>query len=113
MGCLPGQLKALSNISCISGVVEVASSSGNETDAGPAIQEGSWVLDLATGTGNVALAAAAKIGSTGRVLGIDISDKFLEIASNLDFFALPGDLEIWDMIIHTDVDIDHLNVINP
>lgn len=48
--------------------------------AGQAIQESSWVLDLATGTGNVAFAAASKVGSTGRVLGIDISDKFLEHA---------------------------------
>lgn len=45
--------------------------------AGANIKEGSWVLDLATGTGKVALSAASKVGSTGRILGIDISEKFL------------------------------------
>lgn len=50
---------------------------------GSAIKEGSWVLDLATGTGNVAFAAASKVGSTGRVLGIDISDEFLALASQI------------------------------
>jgi ubiquinone/menaquinone biosynthesis C-methylase UbiE len=49
--------------------------------AGHSLQEGSWVLDLATGTGNVAFAAAKTVGRTGRVLGIDISDEFLGIAS--------------------------------
>lgn len=49
--------------------------------AGSVIKEGSWVLDLATGTGNVAFVAASKVGSTGRVLGIDISDEFLRLAS--------------------------------
>lgn len=49
--------------------------------AGSAITEGCYVLDLACGTGNVALCAAAKVGSTGRVLGIDISETFLAQAS--------------------------------
>ncbi|CAI6335920.1 unnamed protein product [Periconia digitata] len=49
--------------------------------AGPAIQEGSWVLDLATGTGNVAFASASKVGSAGRVIGIDISDQMLAFAA--------------------------------
>ena len=49
--------------------------------AGPAISDGSYVLDLACGTGNVAFAAAAKVGTRGRVLGIDISDTFLSHAS--------------------------------
>ncbi|PVI01163.1 S-adenosyl-L-methionine-dependent methyltransferase [Periconia macrospinosa] len=48
--------------------------------AGPSIQPGSWVLDLATGSGKVALAAAAKVGNTGHVLGIDISEELLETA---------------------------------
>lgn len=50
--------------------------------ASPALKPGSWVLDLATGTGNVAFAAARKVGSTGRVLGIDISDEFLRLAAD-------------------------------
>jgi SAM-dependent methyltransferase len=49
--------------------------------AGPSIKQGSWVLDLATGTGNVAFAAASKVSETGRVLGIDISDEFIRLAT--------------------------------
>jgi ubiquinone/menaquinone biosynthesis C-methylase UbiE len=49
--------------------------------AGSDTQEDSWVRDIATGTGNVSLAATAKVGRTGRVLGIDISDKYLGRAS--------------------------------
>ena len=49
--------------------------------AGSAVKEGSWVLDLATGTGKVGFVTASKVGNTGRVLGIDISDEFLGIAS--------------------------------
>lgn len=48
--------------------------------AGPSIAPGSSVLDLATGTGKVALLAAHQVGSSGHVLGIDISSKFIEIA---------------------------------
>ncbi|KAL5472359.1 hypothetical protein PMIN07_000811 [Paraphaeosphaeria minitans] len=48
--------------------------------AGPAIKPGASVLDLATGTGKVALVAAAKVGEGGRVLGIDISDEFVGLA---------------------------------
>ncbi|KIW02353.1 uncharacterized protein PV09_06175 [Verruconis gallopava] len=44
------------------------------------IRKGQHVLDLATGTGNVALKAAAMVGKSGRVLGIDISDQFLSLA---------------------------------
>lgn len=53
-------------------IVEAAASS---------IKEGSYVLDLASGTGNVALVAASKVGAQGRVLGIDISDTFLSQAA--------------------------------
>lgn len=49
--------------------------------AGASISEGSHVLDLATGTGKVAFVAAAKVGAKGRVLGIDISDEFLGVAT--------------------------------
>ncbi|KAF2257730.1 S-adenosyl-L-methionine-dependent methyltransferase [Lojkania enalia] len=50
--------------------------------SGSSVKEGSWVLDLATGTGNVAFAAAAKVGPSGQVLGIDISENFLEHAKS-------------------------------
>ncbi|KAJ4346821.1 uncharacterized protein N0V89_010753 [Didymosphaeria variabile] len=51
--------------------------------AGAAIKEGSSVLDLATGTGKVAFAAAGKVGASGRVLGIDISDEFISLATKM------------------------------
>ena len=37
------------------------------------LRRGQSVLDLATGTGEAALAAAAAVGSTGVVVGFDIS----------------------------------------
>ncbi|KAJ4293640.1 hypothetical protein N0V90_008924 [Kalmusia sp. IMI 367209] len=49
--------------------------------AGPAITQGSYVLDLATGTGKVAFAAASQVGPTGRILGVDISDEFVSLAA--------------------------------
>ena len=44
------------------------------------IQQGDKVLDLATGTGMVALAAAKLVGSSGYVLGVDISRGLLQQA---------------------------------
>lgn len=44
------------------------------------IGEGERVLDVACGTGWATLSAARAVGQTGRVIGIDIADKALEIA---------------------------------
>ena len=44
------------------------------------IREGERVLDVACGTGWATLAAARAVEKTGRVIGIDIADKALEIA---------------------------------
>ncbi|MHB1666419.1 MAG: class I SAM-dependent methyltransferase [Thiomonas sp.] len=44
------------------------------------IQAGQSVLDIATGTGLVALDAAARVGAAGRVLGIDIAAPMLQQA---------------------------------
>ena len=41
------------------------------------LQPGHWVLDLATGTGMVAIAAAQAVGSNGHVTGVDISTGML------------------------------------
>ena len=44
------------------------------------LQLGDKVLDLATGTGMVALEAAKKVGSLGKVIGVDISSGLLAVA---------------------------------
>ncbi|MBI1356905.1 MAG: methyltransferase domain-containing protein [Acidobacteria bacterium] len=44
------------------------------------LQAGERVLDMACGPGPIALAAAARVGSTGFVLGADISDRMVERA---------------------------------
>jgi len=41
---------------------------------------GQRILDVATGTGNVAIKAAQKVGSNGFVIGIDIATELLKIA---------------------------------
>ena len=41
------------------------------------IKEGQTVLDVATGTGLVAIEAARRVGSSGRVVGLDISPGML------------------------------------
>ena len=46
------------------------------------LQIGDQVLDLATGTGMVAIEAAQKVGSSGKVIGVDISSGLLAVAQN-------------------------------
>ncbi|KJH72861.1 class I SAM-dependent methyltransferase [Aliterella atlantica] len=45
------------------------------------IQTGQKVLDIATGTGLVAIEAAQLVGSNGRVVGVDISTGMLDMAN--------------------------------
>ena len=47
------------------------------------LQPGENVLDVACGTGLVSFEALAKLGSKGRLLGTDISEKMVEMASLL------------------------------
>ncbi len=44
------------------------------------LQPGEAVLDVATGTGHVALAAASAVGERGNVVGLDLSPRMLEQA---------------------------------
>ncbi|MEM8721429.1 MAG: methyltransferase domain-containing protein [Cyanobacteria bacterium P01_G01_bin.39] len=44
------------------------------------LQRGNTVLDLATGTGMVAIEAAQKVGDSGQVIGIDIASGLLQVA---------------------------------
>jgi ubiquinone/menaquinone biosynthesis C-methylase UbiE len=46
------------------------------------IQQGQKIIDIACGTGLASFRAAAATGSSGFVLGTDISDKMIEIADN-------------------------------
>ena len=43
---------------------------------------GQYILDIATGTGHVAIASAQLVGAEGKVIGIDISPGMLEQARN-------------------------------
>ena len=65
-----------------------------ETSANLAhIQPGETVLDVGCGTGGLTLVAGEKVGSTGRVYGIDPAPEMIELASrkaikaraNIDF----------------------------
>lgn len=44
------------------------------------LEVGNRVLDLATGTGMVAIEAAKKVGDSGQVIGVDISSGLLKVA---------------------------------
>lgn len=68
------------------------------------VSPGQQILDLATGTGMVAIETAQIVGSEGHVLGIDISDGMLEVArskanilglNNIEFIL--ADVEALDL----------------
>jgi SAM-dependent methyltransferase len=46
------------------------------------VNEGETVLDLGSGGGGDALLAAQRVGPTGRVYGVDMTDEMLELASH-------------------------------
>jgi ubiquinone/menaquinone biosynthesis C-methylase UbiE len=48
-----------------------------------AIREGQHIIDIACGTGLISFRAAAAMGNTGFVLGTDISDKMVEMTTQL------------------------------
>ena len=53
---------------------------GERTVDGLALRHGARVLDVGCGTGASALPAAARVGPSGRVTGVDLAERLLEIA---------------------------------
>ena len=53
---------------------------GERTVERLALRSGARVLDVGCGTGASALPAADRVGPTGRVIGVDLADRLLEIA---------------------------------
>jgi len=45
------------------------------------VEEGDVVLDLGSGAGRVCFVAAKRVGSNGRVIGVDMNDAMLEVAA--------------------------------
>jgi ubiquinone/menaquinone biosynthesis C-methylase UbiE len=44
------------------------------------VSEGQWIVDLCAGAGETSLAAADKVGSSGKVVGVDLSKKMIALA---------------------------------
>jgi ubiquinone/menaquinone biosynthesis C-methylase UbiE len=55
---------------------------GQQTIDGLSLRLGDRILDVCCGTGASAIPAAVCVGSTGQVLGIDLSESLLELARN-------------------------------
>src|SRR5262245_4644464 len=55
---------------------------------------GAHVLDVGCGTGASALPAAARVGPTGRVIGIDLAERLLEIARQKAATRSLGNVEL-------------------
>lgn len=53
---------------------------GSRVAAAAAIEPGQHVLDVGCGTGVLACAAAERVGSTGRVVGLDANEQMLAVA---------------------------------
>ncbi len=85
------------------GVVSLAIGCGNPT-ASANLHEGEIVLDLGCGAGIDVLLAAKRVGSTGKAIGVDISEAIIEYAQsnmaqakieNVQF--IPGEIEALPM----------------
>jgi enediyne biosynthesis protein CalE5 len=57
------------------------------------ISAGSWLLDIASGTGEPAISAAQIVGESGRVIGTDLVDEMLDVAREKAAKANLGNIE--------------------
>jgi SAM-dependent methyltransferase len=64
------------------------------------IEAGESVIDVGCGSGAVSIAAAQKVGPTGRVLGIDVSGPMLERAREVAPAGLPVDFALADATVY-------------
>lgn len=55
---------------------------------------GGRVLDVATGTGDLALELARRVAPGGQVIGVDFSERMLELARDKMARAVPGDVAL-------------------
>lgn len=76
------------------------------------VQPGMRVLDLATGRGEPAIAAAGRVGPTGRVIGVDLSSSMLDMtrqraeAAGLENIQLMvGDAQTLEAVTTADFDV--------
>lgn len=67
------------------------------------LRSGQKVLDVATGTGNVAIAAAKIVGSSGQVIGVDIASGMLNQAKQKIEAAGLNNIELME------ADVEHLS----
>ncbi len=63
------------------------------------VQEGDVVLDLGSGAGFDLLLAAEKVGTSGKVIGVDMTDAMLEVAQKNIIAAGVGNIELRKGII--------------
>ena len=74
------------------------------------IRSGDRILDIGTGTGHLAFAAAKIVGDTGRVIGVDISVKTefeAELAARVTKQGVWDDLTTWYAIARKPKDISY------
>lgn len=75
------------------GAREASLGSGNPLTIA-ALRQGETVLDLGSGGGGDALLAARRVGPTGRVYGVDMTDEMLELAGRNVAEAGAGNVEL-------------------
>ena len=72
------------------------------------VKQGDWIIDVACGTGALAVAVSGNVGSGGKTVGVDINEAMLDIAKskpssvewiNAPAEALPFEDEYFDCVV--------------